>query len=338
MIDRFWFKSVYFLEPGGVLFELATEGPGFAVDEDAAHLGESLVLPPWLEPQREAIAAGAALAEPCRPDGQADPGRVTATPGPRTEGARLMARAVSVGIIGIGAVGASVAISTLHAGVTQSLLLHDAQRRGRRRGDGPRRRRAVLSDRRRCAASPLDELLDTDALVIAAGRNGRPGESRLDLLRENARVVRSSATACARYGAWSIVVTNPVDVLTFELAPRLGPSARARRSAPGTMLDTARLRHVVGAALTRRPALGARAGGRRARRLGGGAVVERAGRRGVPLRQWPAWKAALEAQLGDRGAHRGLRDHQAQGGHQPRHRAGRRGAAARLCCVARTGC
>jgi glyoxalase family protein len=55
VIDRFWFKSVYFLEPGGVLFELATDGPGFAVDEDRAHLGESLVLPPWLEPNRAAI-------------------------------------------------------------------------------------------------------------------------------------------------------------------------------------------------------------------------------------------------------------------------------------------
>lgn len=55
VIDRFWFKSVYFLEPGGVLFELATEGPGFAVDEDADHLGETLVLPPWLEPDRKAI-------------------------------------------------------------------------------------------------------------------------------------------------------------------------------------------------------------------------------------------------------------------------------------------
>ena len=52
VIDRFWFKSVYFQEPGGVLFELATDGPGFAVDEDAAHLGETLVLPPWLEPHR----------------------------------------------------------------------------------------------------------------------------------------------------------------------------------------------------------------------------------------------------------------------------------------------
>ncbi len=46
VIDRFWFKSVYFKEPGGALFELATDGPGFAVDEDAAHLGETLVLPP----------------------------------------------------------------------------------------------------------------------------------------------------------------------------------------------------------------------------------------------------------------------------------------------------
>ena len=55
VIDRFWFKSVYFKEPGGVLFELATEGPGFAVDEDAAHLGQSLVLPPWLEPSRREI-------------------------------------------------------------------------------------------------------------------------------------------------------------------------------------------------------------------------------------------------------------------------------------------
>lgn len=55
VIDRFWFKSVYFLEPGGVLFELATDGPGFTVDEDPATLGEHLVLPPWLEAHRKEI-------------------------------------------------------------------------------------------------------------------------------------------------------------------------------------------------------------------------------------------------------------------------------------------
>jgi len=57
VIDRFWFKSVYFKEPGGVLFELATDGPGFAVDEDPRHLGETLVLPPWLEADRATIEA-----------------------------------------------------------------------------------------------------------------------------------------------------------------------------------------------------------------------------------------------------------------------------------------
>ena len=55
VIDRFWFRSVYFKEPGGVLFELATDGPGFAVDEAPEHLGETLVLPPWLEGHRNDI-------------------------------------------------------------------------------------------------------------------------------------------------------------------------------------------------------------------------------------------------------------------------------------------
>jgi glyoxalase family protein len=57
-IDRFWFQSVYFREPGGALFELATDGPGFARDEDPEHLGEQLILPPWLEAQRSEIEAG----------------------------------------------------------------------------------------------------------------------------------------------------------------------------------------------------------------------------------------------------------------------------------------
>jgi glyoxalase family protein len=55
VIDRFWFHSVYFKEPGGTLFELATDGPGFDRDEDPARLGETLVLPPWLERNRSAI-------------------------------------------------------------------------------------------------------------------------------------------------------------------------------------------------------------------------------------------------------------------------------------------
>ena len=58
VIDRYYFRSLYFREPGGVLFEIATDGPGFATDEDAAHLGEGLALPPFLEPHRAEIEAG----------------------------------------------------------------------------------------------------------------------------------------------------------------------------------------------------------------------------------------------------------------------------------------
>jgi glyoxalase family protein len=58
VIDRYYFKSLYFREPGRILFEIATDGPGFATDEDVANLGERLALPPFLEPHRAAIEAG----------------------------------------------------------------------------------------------------------------------------------------------------------------------------------------------------------------------------------------------------------------------------------------
>ena len=55
IIDRFWFRSIYFREPSGVLFEIATLGPGFSIDEDADHLGEALILPPAFEHLRAKI-------------------------------------------------------------------------------------------------------------------------------------------------------------------------------------------------------------------------------------------------------------------------------------------
>jgi glyoxalase family protein len=56
-VDRFWFKSLYFREPNGILFEIATDGPGFQADEPMETLGETLSLPPFLENKREAIEA-----------------------------------------------------------------------------------------------------------------------------------------------------------------------------------------------------------------------------------------------------------------------------------------
>jgi glyoxalase family protein len=56
-VDRYYFRSLYFREPNGILFEIATDGPGFGVDENMETLGEKVALPPFLEPQREEIIA-----------------------------------------------------------------------------------------------------------------------------------------------------------------------------------------------------------------------------------------------------------------------------------------
>src|SRR5699024_5634810 len=55
IIDRYYFKSLYFRESNGIMFEIATDGPGFTVDEDIEKLGEQLALPPFLEDRRDAI-------------------------------------------------------------------------------------------------------------------------------------------------------------------------------------------------------------------------------------------------------------------------------------------
>jgi glyoxalase family protein len=73
VVERFYFKSVYFREPSGVLFELATIGPGFAVDEDVEHLGERLSLPPPFEPLREELE-GALAPLPYPPAWRVQPG------------------------------------------------------------------------------------------------------------------------------------------------------------------------------------------------------------------------------------------------------------------------
>jgi glyoxalase family protein len=55
VIDRYYFKSIYYREPGGVLFEIATDGPGFTVDESPEKLGTNLSLPPWFQVRRERL-------------------------------------------------------------------------------------------------------------------------------------------------------------------------------------------------------------------------------------------------------------------------------------------
>src|SRR5690606_8718730 len=97
----------------------------------------------------------------------------------------------------------------------------------------------------RIGTASVEEMRDADAVVIAAGRGGTPQESRLELLRDTARIARSLGRALAGARGLVIVVSNPVDVLTrlVREASNLPPQ---RVIGTGNMLDTARLRQVVG--------------------------------------------------------------------------------------------
>lgn len=197
----------------------------------------------------------------------------------------------------MGRVGASAAISILHSGIAEELLVHD------QRADVAEGEAMDLAHGMAFLPSAvvrqvaLDEMHGTDAVVVAAGKSGTASQSRLELARENAVIVRDLASAMRGYGGLVILVTNPVDVLTFEFAKASDLPPR-RVLGTGTMLDTARLRHVVGRTL------GIDAHSVHAQVVGEHgdsevALWSSARAAGLPLRQWPDWNPALEAALGD---------------------------------------
>lgn len=206
-----------------------------------------------------------------------------------------MAANVSVGIIGTGWVGASVAISTLHAGIAQELLLSDARAAVAEGEAMDLSHGAAFYPAAAVRAADVDEMLGADAVVIAAGRGGRPNESRLDLLNDNARIIRGLAERFRRYEGLVIVVTNPVDVFAFEFA-RISGLPPSRVLGTWTMLDTARLRQIVGRALGIDPqSVHAQVVGEH----GDSEVVLWSGARaaGLPLSRWPSWTAETEARI-----------------------------------------
>lgn len=202
-----------------------------------------------------------------------------------------------IGIIGMGWVGSSVAISTLHSGIATELLLNDiregvAEAEAMDLGQG-----SPFYPTAQVRAVPLEEMRDLDATVICAGRGGKPGESRLNLLRENAAVVRDLARRLAGSRGVLIMVTNPVDVLTRVLQEEsnLPPS---RVLGTGTMLDTARLRHVLSRVLeVDSRSIHASVVGEH----GDSEVVLWSGARvgGRPLREWAGWDRSAEPRLAE---------------------------------------
>jgi L-lactate dehydrogenase len=218
----------------------------------------------------------------------------------RTEAAQpLLARpevaTARIGIIGVGWVGASAAISTLQSGVASELLMHDARQGIAEAEAMDLSHGSSFYPPARVRAARLDEMLDTDAVVIAAGRASKPGQSRLDLLRDNAALTRELGARFAGYRGLVVLVTNPVDVLAF-LFQRASGLPPERVLGTGTLLDTARLRQVVGREL------GVDARSVHAQVVGehGDSEVvlwSSATAGGISLRNWPGWRREREEAL-----------------------------------------
>lgn len=202
---------------------------------------------------------------------------------------------VRIGIVGTGWVGASVAISTLQAGVASELLLSDARMEVAEGEAMDLAHGASFYPTARVRACEVEAMRDCDAVVIAAGRGGSPTESRLDLLRDNAAIATKLGRQLASGRGILVVVTNPVDVMTRIVAEASGLPAE-RVIGTGTLLDTARLRRAVGRELSVDPR------SVHAYVLGehGDSEVcawSRAHAGGAPLRHWQGWSAETEARL-----------------------------------------
>ena len=202
-----------------------------------------------------------------------------------------------VAIIGTGWVGASVAISTLHSGIADELLLND------QRGDVAEGEAMDLAHGASLYASAtvrtasIEEMVDADAVVVSAGRGGRPNESRLDLLRDNTSIIRDIGRRLRGSTGIIVMVTNPVDVLTRVMTDASGlPPARVVGT--GTTLDTARLRQTLGRVLNVDPhSVHAQVIGEH----GDSSVPlwSSASVGGVRVRDWPGWDRQAEPRLAD---------------------------------------
>lgn len=200
-----------------------------------------------------------------------------------------------VAIIGTGWVGSSVAISTLHSGVADELLLYDVREAVAEGEAMDLAHGASFYPPAAVRTATIEEMVDADAIVIAGGRGGRPGESRLDLLRDNAAVIGDIARRLTHARGAVVIVSNPVDVLTqrFTEVSGLSPS---RVIGTGTMLDTARLKQMIGDAIHVDPhSIHAHVIGEH----GDSEVVLWTAARvgGVPLRAWPGWEVQRESDV-----------------------------------------
>ncbi|MGB9738351.1 MAG: L-lactate dehydrogenase [Chloroflexus aggregans] len=159
----------------------------------------------------------------------------------------LRKRTGKVGVVGTGMVGTSFAYALMQRSLAGELVLIDIDR-ARAEGEAMDLNHGLPFVRpMRIYAGDYADLADADLIVIAAGANQRPGETRLDLLGRNAAIFREMIPAilAANHDGIIVVATNPVDILT-TIAAQIAGSDANRVIGSGTILDTARFRYLLG--------------------------------------------------------------------------------------------
>ncbi len=203
----------------------------------------------------------------------------------------------AIGIIGMGWVGASVAISILQRGLCRELLLNDI-RPGLAEGEAMDfNHGSSFYPAATVKAANISDMMHCRAIVITAGRGGKPEETRLDLLNDNIRIAKSIADQLHGFEGILIILANPVDVLTYYYQKFSGLPA-GRVIGTGTMLDTARLREITGRKLNVDPrSVHAQVVGEH----GDSEVVlwSSATIGGTFLRNWNEWRPEYETEIAD---------------------------------------
>lgn len=157
------------------------------------------------------------------------------------------ARRGKVGLVGTGMVGSSFAYALMQRRVATELVLVDLDHR-RAEGEAMDLNHGLpFVSPMRIRAGTYDDLAGAEAVVITAGRNQRPGETRIDLLQKNAAVIEDIVPKVSAAAPDSVIVvaSNPVDVLT-QVAADCGGLPEGRVIGSGTVLDTARFRVLLG--------------------------------------------------------------------------------------------
>lgn len=150
-----------------------------------------------------------------------------------------------IGIIGTGGVGESVALSLLHFGTAGELVLNDVKRDDAEGEAMDLVQGSPFYPTARVRAGAIEEMLDCDAVVVTAGIGRASGQTRLELTATNARIVADIGRRLRGGRGVIVVVTNPVDLMTLVMVRASGlPPERVIGT--GTMLDSARLRQILG--------------------------------------------------------------------------------------------